>query len=485
MRLKINVLKKISWKLTIIYALIFSFVLLILNTGILFGVRYFLIQQARVQVNSSMSDTLSEINAPYDTGEPNDTDGPNGAQPNVNKVQNDLDHAQHVVSDTQPVDEMNIKIIDAKGKLLASTDKFRLNDIKSTSNIGATVVYETKNMHLIVRNEAVNSGGHTIAYLQVVYDMKREYFFIKVLFVLMAIADAAGIIFSIFAGLLISKRILNPIDKITKTAKAISISDLNSRIEVGEADDELSRLAKTFNEMIERLKVSFERQSRFVSDASHELRTPISVIQGYADLIDRWGKNDAGVLDESIKAIRNETLGMTSLIERLLFLARGDSSRIKLQIEMFDLGKLIAEVISESRLIAGERSLACKVDGPIEMNADQKMIKQMLRALIDNSIKFTLPDGIIEAKAYKEKNQTVIIVKDNGIGIPPEEIDHIFDRFYVVDKARSKEKGGSGLGLSIVKSIVDTHEGTIFARSPQGGGTEVVAKFPTRRYKRE
>lgn len=457
MKLKIWVFKKISRKLTLIYAVIFSVVLVALNAGTLFGLRYFLIEQAKSQVENSMSSTMSLLSSQAEQGMLND--------PNV-------------LSKVQPTEEMNIKLTDAQGKIVASTDRYSLNNVDSASNPGITTVVETDDMHLIVRNEPVKQTGLVVAYLQVVYDLRKEYFFIKALFVVMAIADAIGIVFSVFAGILISRRILRPIDRITKAAKSISVSDLNSRIEVGEADDELARLAVTFNEMIGRLKNSFEKQSRFVSDASHELRTPISVIRGYTDVVDRWGKNDAAVLDESIGAIKRETDNMSELGDRLLFLARGESGSIKLQPEKFDAGELVVEVVSESRLIASDRLIEYSADNPAEINADRKLLKQMLRALIDNSIKFTSPGGKINVKFYRKNAKFAFDVADDGIGIPQEELGRIFDRFYVVDKARSKEKGGSGLGLSIVKWIVESHGGSVSVQCLETGGTVVTAKFP-------
>lgn len=457
MKLKIRVFKKISWKLTLIYAVIFSVVLIALNAGTLFGLRYFLIEQAKSQVENSMGSTISLFSSQSEKGTFTD--------PNV-------------LSKMQPTEGMNIKLTDAQGKIIASTDRYSLNNVDSTSNPGIVTVVETGDMHLIVLNEPVKQAGSVIAYLQVVYDMRKEYFFIKTLFVLMAVADGVGIIFSVFAGIIISSRILRPIDRITKAAKSISVSDLNSRIEVGEADDELTRLAVTFNEMIGRLKSSFEKQSRFVSDASHELRTPISVIRGYTDMVDRWGKNDADVLDESLKAIKQETDNMSELVERLLFLARGETGAIKLQNEKFDAGELLAEVVNESRLIAPDRLMECSAEKPTEINADRKLLKQMLRALIDNSIKFTSPGGRINIKFYRKDAKFAFDVADDGVGIPQEELGRIFDRLYVVDKARSKEKGGNGLGLSIVKWIVESHGGSVFAQCLETGGTVVTAEFP-------
>jgi two-component system sensor histidine kinase ArlS len=343
--------------------------------------------------------------------------------------------------------------------------------------LGEIQVLETKDSHLVFKNENLIIGNKNAGYVQVVYSMKKEYEFLEILFILMALSDFFGVLLSLFTGYLLSRRILMPIDKITKTAKSISVSDLKSKIETGETDDELNRLAITFNEMIERLRLSFEKQNQFVSDASHELRTPISVIQGYASLIDRWGKNDPKILNEGVCAIKNETENMKKLIERLLFLAKADENKIEIQKENINLSKLIEEVISESRIISPEHQFKYKADGELVLFADRNLIKQMLRALLDNSMKFTPENGIIEINASKNKNYVQIEVKDTGVGIPNEELCKIFDRFTVLDKARSKEKNGSGLGLSIVKWICEVHNGRITAESTIGKGTNMKMIF--------
>ncbi|MBZ4688736.1 MAG: putative two component sensor histidine kinase [Clostridiales bacterium] len=205
--------------------------------------------------------------------------------------------------------------------------------------------------------------------------------------------------------------------------------------------------------MIDRLQSSFERQSQFVSDASHELWTPISIIQGYINLMDRWGKEDRDVLQESIDAIKNETSNMTELIEKLLFLARGGSGTQKLVKDEFWLNELINEVIKESRIVAPNRDISSKQNDSQRVYADRRLLKQMLRALVDNSIKFTSESGKIEINAINNGDNAKIIISDNGIGIPEEEIPLIFNRFYRVDKARARGTGGSGLGLSITGSF--------------------------------
>lgn len=458
--MKINFFKftKISWKLTLLYASIFSLVLILLNASVLYGIKFFLVNQSMQKV-SNISNTIAE----RIKGSPNE--------------QMSLDDPE-LIAEARADSAISVRIANPDGALVNSEDNFQWKAISFKSSLNSIKKIESGELHLVVENRQILSEGKTKAYLQVAGNMEKEYMFIKVLFVLMAGADAIGIAISLLAGYLISKRMLFPIDRITKAAQSISINHLDRRIEVNQTDDELSRLAKTFNEMIDRLKQSFDRQNQFVSDASHELRTPISVIQGYIGLIDRWGKEDKSVLQESIDAIKNETAGMTELIEKLLFLARGDSGSQKLQKTEFGLKELIDEVGRESQLISKQHNIQYGVVEDVSVFADRKMIKQMLRALIDNSIKFTPPGGIIVVQSFKNEESVNITVKDTGIGIPQEELCRIFNRFYRVDKARTKETGGSGLGLSIVKWIVDAHNGRIQAESIIGEGTSITAEFP-------
>jgi heavy metal sensor kinase len=452
-------LRKISWKITLLYALIFSAILILLNAGTLFGIRFYLIRQAGSQVENIGKTMTKHVSRPEE--------------------KSDLSDPELIRSNT-PNAETYIRIVGTTGKTLGSSDGFPAVGPPAAAQAGRLQVFETDDRHLVIWNDRIAVGGKTSAYLQVAYDMRREYVFIKLLFIFMAAADSLGIVFSLLAGYLISKRILKPIDRMTKAAKEISIADLSRRIEVGHTDDELSRLAVTFNDMIGRLQQSFERQNRFVSDASHELRTPISIIQGYAGLIDRWGKDERSVLEESIAAIRNETENMTALIGRLLFLARGDSESIALQREEISLSALVEEVAYESRLIAPKRSISGETEGEISISADRKLVKQMLRALVDNSVKYTSAGGSVRIHAAKGQRGATVTVADDGIGIPEKDLPHLFERFYRVDKARSREEGGSGLGLSIVKWIVEAHRGTIGISSTPGKGTTVTISLPER-----
>lgn len=457
--MKINILKfrRISWRITFTYAVVFSAVVILLNFLVLYGVRFYLREQAISQVNAIGKNIKSKILG-------------------IGEEQKDI-YDEELINDAVINSDINIKIADSNGRILNQSSNFAPH-VNIMANPNRVMIVENEERHLIVKNFVISNDSRIIGYVQVAKNMNREYSFLKLLFMVLLIADAIGMITSVITGFSISQKILRPIQEITNTAKIITATDLNVKINVGEVDDELSNLAKTFNEMIERLKISFEKQNQFVSDASHELRTPLSVINGYINLIDRWGKNDKEVLQESIEAIKNEVKYMTELVERLLFLARGDSGVIKLQKEVFSLNELIKEVIKETELLCQDRILNYNIQEQINIFADRKLIKQMLRAIVDNSIKFTQQMGIINISATKIFDKVKIVIEDNGIGIPQEEIPKIFDRFYRVDKVRSRSAGGSGLGLSIVKWIVEAHGGSISIESDVGKGTKVIVLLP-------
>ncbi|WP_238882625.1 ATP-binding protein [Clostridium sp. YIM B02551] len=451
MNLKIIKNAKISVKLTIIYAFMFSLLLLVLNASILYGVKYYLYSQS----NKQLEDIKTII---------------------TNKITGQNEHVglsdKEIVTDIPSNDNIHIRIIKQDGNVINSSDKFKYK-IEIKEPYGKILEKEAGEKHILFENIRIDNKDYGTAYLQIVKDMDNEYDFMKILFVLMAIADFIGVIASIIIGYFISKKMLRPINYITKTAESISINNLKERIVVKGPEDELKRLGDTFNKMIDRLQESFDRQIQFVSDASHELRTPIAVIQGYANLLDRWGKDDKEALEKSIYAIKLEANNMGNLVERLLFLAKGDSGKQKIEKQEFWLNELINEVVTESKLICPNRIITNDNNDTVKVFADFKMIKQMLRIFIDNSIKFTSEQGRIDISSRLKDKGIEITISDNGIGIPKKSMKNIFDRFYTVDKSRSKDKGGSGLGLSIAKWIADVHQGFIKVYSDEGKGTTI------------
>ena len=269
------------------------------------------------------------------------------------------------------------------------------------------------------------------------------------------------------------------IENLAGAISKIDAKKLDQRAFVQHDQEELKELADAINDLLVRINESYQAQVRFVSDASHELRTPIAVIQGYANMLDRWGKDDEKTLNESIEAIKSESNHMKTLIEHLLFLARGDSDTIRLQLENFDVSELLAEVVKEARLIDQSHPYEYSHSDPIWIVADKQLIKQVLRILVDNAMKYSYQDEKITLKLTKRENRVDIVVQDNGMGIKPQDVPHIFDRFYRSDESRDKRTGGSGLGLAIAKWIIEKHGGHFDVLSRVGIGTRITITLNT------
>ena len=262
----------------------------------------------------------------------------------------------------------------------------------------------------------------------------------------------------------------------------IDAAHLDSRIDLLPAQKELRSLARSINEMMDRVDRAYRAQARFVSDASHELRTPISVIQGYASLLDRWGKTDPEAMQESIDAIRAEAASMERLVEQLLFLARGDNESQPVQKRTLDLTGLAGEVLREEEMLHRSRIFLPRWgEDPVWIDADPGLIKQLLRVLMDNSLKYSPEEGRIYLRVTRTGDKVRLTVQDEGIGIPPEGIPHIFDRFYRTDQSRDRKTGGTGLGLSIAKWIVERHDGWFEVVSRLDAGTRITVVLPAAR----
>lgn len=243
-------------------------------------------------------------------------------------------------------------------------------------------------------------------------------------------------------------------------------------------DAELEGLETAVNKLMVRMRDSYRQQARFVSDASHELRTPIAVIRGYADLLDRWGKTDEKILEESIEAIKSESESMQHLVEQLLFLARGDSGRTPVNMSDFDITDMMKEVWEESVMIDQAHSYRFEDGGDVPARGDISLIKQAARILIENASKYTPEGGEIVLRSLVSDGHPAFSVQDSGIGISESDIPHIFERFYRSDDSRSKQTGGSGLGLAIARWIVERHGGRFEVISRKDIGTRITVILP-------
>ena len=302
-----------------------------------------------------------------------------------------------------------------------------------------------------------------------------------------------------------ARKLLKPLNKITRDMQAVSqlqtdsvryedrLRDLESAIEhlsptrpgakLQTGVQELNGLENAINGLLVRMHESYRQQAQFVSDASHELRTPIAVIQGYAHMLARWGKDDPQVLDESIAAIQSESDYMKKLVEELLFLARGEIGRNPFDPKPLSLTGLLREVCEESAMIDADHEWMLRDGAEISVVADAEMLKQCARVLCENARKYTPAGGRILLRAESEGEWARFSVEDEGIGIGAEDVAHIFVRFYRSDPARDRNSGGSGLGLAIAKWIVERHDGHFDVLSSEGIGTRFTVSLPLRRPK--
>ncbi len=289
----------------------------------------------------------------------------------------------------------------------------------------------------------------------------------------------AIVIIAVGGGMYLAKQSFAKINEVIKTAERITADRLHDRIPEHNTKDEIGRIISTFNEMISRLDVSFGQMKQFSADASHELRTPLSVIRTQLEM----ALNSRISQAEMKKLIANcldEALHMSSIIENLLLLAKGDAGQNIFRRVPVDLKGLMHQMYDECVLIASPKQITVTVKAPVAaaVIGDEQRLRQMLLNLIDNAIKYNRVRGKISLALGKEDGFAKIVVADTGIGISDQEIPRIFDRFYRVDRARSRELGGAGLGLSIAKWVVQAHGGTIAVKSTLNAGTEFSVLLP-------
>lgn len=274
------------------------------------------------------------------------------------------------------------------------------------------------------------------------------------------------------------KTVLAPIRDITELASTLSASNLSNRINIAGTKNELKDLAVVINSMLDRIERSYNSQKQFVSDASHELRTPIAVLQGYINMLKRWGKSDPEVLEEGINAIAQETESMKELVESLLFLARHDKKTLMMEMEPFDALDVLTELHREAAMVTPEDTFILSPAASCPMEGDRSMVKQVMRILCDNAVKYTPRGGIINLSIERRPGWVTLSVADNGPGISQEDLPKIFERFYRADAARRSEGGGHGLGLSIARIIVMAHGGKLRVRSKVGVGSTFYVDLP-------
>jgi signal transduction histidine kinase len=317
-------------------------------------------------------------------------------------------------------------------------------------------------------------GQGTHYYLQVarLLDTYEHLNRVSLTALLMGFAAATA---SLFVAVLLTPGLFKPLEDIATVARQITrADDLSRRVPHSNRPDEIGDLARAFNQTLERLERLFRTQQRLLADVSHELRTPLTAIRGNMDLIQHIGEADP----ESISAMQFEIERMTRLVGDLLLLARADSGGLPLERKPVELDNILFDVYRQVRIINPPVELSLSEVDQVMVLGDADRLKQLFLNLVENSIKYTPEGGSVTISLSKKSGWGQFEVTDTGMGIAPENLPHIFDRFYRVDKARARSQGGSGLGLSIAKWIATAHGGTIRVKSQLGEGSTFTVTIP-------
>jgi len=302
---------------------------------------------------------------------------------------------------------------------------------------------------------------------------------LRTLLLVLAIAYPITLATASFGGVFLADRALSPIDRLTRLARRISADDLGQRLDLRLPDDEVGRLARTFDEMIARLDEAFRRQRQFTADASHELRTPMTVIKGQIEVA-LQRERDPQAYRRVLQAVNEEVDRMIRLVGSLLTLARADAGQIPITLEPVSLPDVVGAAIEQVQPLAGRRDVDLQMSSsrPVTLRADDDLILQLLLNLLDNAIKYTAAGGEVTVGWNANGRDVELWVRDTGSGIASEHLPHLFDRFYRVDKARSRAEGGTGLGLSICRWIAEAHGGSISVESAPGEGATFKVVLP-------
>ena len=398
---------------------------------------------------------------------------------------NHVDVAELTVPGDPVEGEEFVRVFDSSGNLVFdnSGEKFRPPD--DPAAVGAALSGSKSRRTLDLGPELraltapIRADGQVVGAVEVGLATDDVHSTLRTLLIIIAVTYPLALIIASGGGVFLASRALSPIDGLTRTARRISAEDLSQRLNMRLPDDEVGRLARTFDEMIARLDEAFRRQRQFTADASHELRTPLTAIKGQTEVAlqkDREPEEYRSVL----RNVNLEVDRMIRLVSSLLTLARADARQVPLAKESISLGGVIGDAADQVRPAADSKGVLIRVRNSTEtrFTADQDLLLQLMLNLLDNAVKHTPSGRSIDVSWSTDNGSAKVEVSDEGPGIPSEHLPHIFDRFYRVDKARSRDGGGVGLGLSICRWIAQAHGGSIEAGNAPGRGAKFTVHLP-------
>lgn len=356
-----------------------------------------------------------------------------------------------------------------QGKIYSNSEiypkELQLKDLDEIQNIG---FYDYQSLHRTIYINGIDPID-----LKIIKDLKGD----KLIFLKAIGIAGVWIVFTLVIGIYISKKFYNkfipPLRNIQEITNKINLDSLDTDVKTENNFIEFISIIHSYKNMLSRLKKQTNAQIDFVNSASHELKTPIFIIGGYVDLIKRWGASDKNILMESLDSIEEETKNMSTLVTKLLFLAKDNKDSLDFQ--KIYVSNIIEEIIEHLKLIYPKQEINFIPNNAV-IYSDSYLIKQLFLNLIENAVKYGLNNPI--DISISQSNNITVSIKDYGIGISKEDLEHIFDRFFRVDKARSRNMGSHGLGLSIVKNIIEVLKGDLEIKSKLNKGTTVHVTLP-------
>jgi len=415
-----------------------------------------------------------------------------------------IDQALETSMNLKPIGKF-IQVLDESGNIGRKSENLKnvqlpisLNALKNASK--GLITFETNrsigNTPLRIITFPVSENNHVTKIVQIASSLEGVEDALSTLFLILIITVPLALMVASLGGQFLAHKALKPVDNITQTARIITSQNLNQRITPPKVKDEISRLIETFNEMISRLDQSFRQIKQFSSDASHELKTPLTILKGEVEVTLRK-ERPPEEYQLTLKSNLEEINRMSQIVEDLLLLSRADTGEVRLSKEDINLTDILNEVVTQMGRLAMSKGLSLSTSNhyqDIHIFGDALRIRELFINLIENGIKYTEQGGSIHITLQKENATPVrsqsdreqlekgefakVVISDTGIGIAKGDQERIFSRFFRVDKARSREQGGSGLGLSICKWIVEAHQGEIVVESELGKGSSFIVKLP-------
>jgi heavy metal sensor kinase len=371
-----------------------------------------------------------------------------------------------------------IQVADARGKVIYRSFNLGADSlvIADSLDLSSTQLTTGALSDEPIRIAALRTGNFT--YL-VGYPLGEVRDLLDSLYVIFLVLIPIAVLVSVIGGFALARKSLQPVDELARAAERITAQNLDQPLPIPHPHEEIGRLAATINDMTRRLHDTFARMSQFSADASHELRTPLTVVRGEIELALRSSRNPAEyrrVLETTLE----EVLRMGTIVENLLLLAKADQKSYQAHFTEVGLHELLEELVEDGEVLAEHKKITLKVARavPVTIVGDKVRLRQLFLNLLDNAIKYTPEGGRVTLAVEQQNGSALFRVEDTGIGIPPEETAKIFERFYRVDKARSRELGGSGLGLAIARWIAELHRGTITVSSRLNEGSVFTVVLP-------